>query len=51
MLGRRNRQVRPIERAWRDMRLNVLPHVADAAVDRTGTDEIMLEVIGRSYGL
>jgi alkylation response protein AidB-like acyl-CoA dehydrogenase len=31
-----------IERAWRDMRLNRIG---------AGTDEIMLEVIGRSYGL
>ncbi|KKL54337.1 hypothetical protein LCGC14_2266440, partial [marine sediment metagenome] len=32
----------PVERAWRDMRLNRIG---------AGTDEIMLEVIGRSYGL
>jgi alkylation response protein AidB-like acyl-CoA dehydrogenase len=31
-----------IERAWRDLRLNRIG---------AGTDEIMLEVIGRSYGL
>jgi alkylation response protein AidB-like acyl-CoA dehydrogenase len=31
-----------IERVWRDMRLNRIG---------AGTDEIMLEVIGRSYGL
>src|SRR5204863_5734285 len=31
-----------IERAWRDIRLNRIG---------AGTDEIMLEVIGRSYGL
>jgi alkylation response protein AidB-like acyl-CoA dehydrogenase len=31
-----------IERAWRDMRLNRIG---------AGTDEIMLEVIGRSYGV
>ena len=31
-----------IERAWRDMRLNRIG---------AGTDEVMLEVIGRSYGL
>src|SRR5947208_7853414 len=31
-----------VERAWRDLRLNRL---------RAGTDEIMLDVIGRSYGL
>jgi alkylation response protein AidB-like acyl-CoA dehydrogenase len=32
----------PIERIWRDLRLNRIG---------AGTDEIMLEVIGRSYGL
>jgi alkylation response protein AidB-like acyl-CoA dehydrogenase len=31
-----------IERSWRDLRLNRIG---------AGTDEIMLEVIGRSYGL
>ena len=31
-----------IERVWRDMRLNRIG---------AGTDEIMLDVIGRSYGL
>ena len=31
-----------IERAWRDLRLNRIG---------AGTDEIMLDVIGRSYGL
>ena len=31
-----------IERAWRDMRLNRIG---------AGTDEVMLDVIGRSYGL
>ena len=31
-----------VERVWRDMRLNRIG---------AGTDEIMLEVIGRSYGL
>ena len=31
-----------VERAWRDVRLNRIG---------AGTDEIMLEVIGRSYGL
>ena len=31
-----------IERAWRDLRLNRIG---------AGTDEVMLEVIGRSYGL
>jgi citronellyl-CoA dehydrogenase len=31
-----------IERVWRDMRLNRIG---------AGTDEIMLEVIGRSYGM
>jgi len=31
-----------VERIWRDMRLNRIG---------AGTDEIMLEVIGRSYGL
>ena len=31
-----------IERVWRDLRLNRIG---------AGTDEIMLEVIGRSYGL
>jgi alkylation response protein AidB-like acyl-CoA dehydrogenase len=31
-----------VERAWRDMRLNRIG---------AGTDEVMLEVIGRSYGL
>jgi alkylation response protein AidB-like acyl-CoA dehydrogenase len=31
-----------VERAWRDMRLNRIG---------AGTDEIMLEVVGRSYGL
>jgi alkylation response protein AidB-like acyl-CoA dehydrogenase len=31
-----------VERAWRDMRLNRIG---------AGTDEIMLEIIGRSYGL
>jgi alkylation response protein AidB-like acyl-CoA dehydrogenase len=31
-----------IERAWRDMRLNRIG---------AGADEIMLDVIGRSYGL
>ena len=31
-----------IERAWRDLRLNRIG---------AGTDEIMLDVIGRTYGL
>ena len=31
-----------VERVWRDMRLNRIG---------AGTDEIMLDVIGRSYGL
>jgi alkylation response protein AidB-like acyl-CoA dehydrogenase len=31
-----------IERVWRDLRLNRIG---------AGTDEIMLDVIGRSYGL
>ena len=31
-----------IERSWRDLRLNRIG---------AGTDEIMLDVIGRSYGL
>jgi alkylation response protein AidB-like acyl-CoA dehydrogenase len=31
-----------IERAWRDVRLNRIG---------AGTDEVMLDVIGRSYGL
>jgi alkylation response protein AidB-like acyl-CoA dehydrogenase len=31
-----------VERVWRDLRLNRIG---------AGTDEIMLEVIGRSYGL
>jgi citronellyl-CoA dehydrogenase len=31
-----------IERAWRDLRLNRIG---------AGTDEIMLDTIGRSYGL
>jgi alkylation response protein AidB-like acyl-CoA dehydrogenase len=31
-----------IERAWRDLRMNRIA---------AGTDEIMLDVIGRSYGL
>jgi alkylation response protein AidB-like acyl-CoA dehydrogenase len=31
-----------VERSWRDLRLNRIG---------AGTDEIMLEVIGRSYGL
>ena len=31
-----------VERVWRDMRLNRIG---------AGTDEIMLDVIGRSYGI
>ena len=31
-----------VERAWRDLRMNRIA---------AGSDEIMLEVIGRSYGL
>ena len=31
-----------VERVWRDLRLNRIG---------AGTDEIMLEVIGRSYGI
>ena len=41
-LGLKYEEEYGIERVWRDMRLNRIG---------AGTDEVMLEVIGRSYGL